>query len=82
MRFPTGGKAREPYGMIRCDSEADSIVWMRKDEFMVVDFTARRFFFGQFWFFMGRDPAAHDNELQKTTRYAGARRKLYKEKLT
>ena len=31
---------------------------------------------------MGRDPAAHDNELQKTTRYAGARRKLYKEKLT
>ena len=32
--------------------------------------------------FMGRDPAAHDNELQKTTRYAGARRKLYKEKLT
>ena len=32
MRFPTGGKAREPRGMIRGDSEADSIVWMREDD--------------------------------------------------
>ena len=32
MRFPTGGKAREPGGMIRCDSEADSIVWMREED--------------------------------------------------
>ncbi len=31
MRFPTGGTAHEPQGMIRCDSEADSIVWMRED---------------------------------------------------
>ena len=30
MRFPTGGTAREPYGMIRCDSGADSIVWMEE----------------------------------------------------
>ncbi len=32
MKFPTGGKAHEPKGMIRCDSEADSTVWMREDE--------------------------------------------------
>ena len=31
MKFPTGGKAREPKGMIRCNSEADSIVWMKED---------------------------------------------------
>lgn len=31
MKFPTGGKAREPRGMIRCNSEADSIVWMKED---------------------------------------------------
>ncbi len=31
MRFPTGGKAHEPQGMIRCDSEADSKVWMKED---------------------------------------------------
>lgn len=30
MKFPTGGKAREPRGMIRCNSEADSIVWMEE----------------------------------------------------
>ena len=30
MQFPTGGTAHEPQGMIRCDSEADSIVWMRE----------------------------------------------------
>ena len=30
MRFPTGGKARGPRGMIRCDSGADSIVWMKE----------------------------------------------------
>lgn len=32
MRFPTGGKARGPRGMIRCDSGADSIVWMKEDK--------------------------------------------------
>ena len=31
MRFPTGGIAHEPQGMIRCNSEADSIVWMKED---------------------------------------------------
>ena len=31
MQFPTGGKAHEPQGMIRCNSEADSIVWMKED---------------------------------------------------
>lgn len=31
MQFPTGGKAHEPQGMIRCDSEADSRVWMKED---------------------------------------------------
>ena len=30
MRVPTGGKAREPKGMIRSDSGADSIVWMKE----------------------------------------------------
>lgn len=34
MRFPTGGKARGPRGMIRCDSGADSIVWMREEKWM------------------------------------------------
>ena len=32
MQFPTGGTAHEPQGMIRCDSEADSIVWMKEDD--------------------------------------------------
>lgn len=31
MQVPTGGIAHEPQGMIRCDSEADSIVWMKED---------------------------------------------------
>ena len=35
MRFPTGGKARGPRGMIRCDSGADSIVWMREEEVQI-----------------------------------------------
>ncbi|MDF3003166.1 MAG: hypothetical protein K0Q48_3285, partial [Bacillota bacterium] len=26
-----GGKAHEPQGMIRCNSEADSIVWMKEE---------------------------------------------------
>ena len=32
MQFPTGGTAHEPKGMIRCNSEADSTVWMKEDE--------------------------------------------------
>ena len=32
VKFPTGGKAREPYGMTRLDSEADSKVWMEEDK--------------------------------------------------
>ncbi len=39
MRFPTGGKAHEPQGMIRCNSEADSIVWMKEE----VDHTKKRY---------------------------------------
>ena len=31
MKFPTGGKVREPKGMNRCDSGTDSIVWMVED---------------------------------------------------
>jgi hypothetical protein len=31
VRFPTGGIARKPKGMIRFDSGADSIVWMGED---------------------------------------------------
>lgn len=31
VQFPTGGKAHEPQGMIRCNSEADSTVWMKED---------------------------------------------------
>ena len=31
VKIPTGGKAREPRGMIRCNSGADSIVWMEED---------------------------------------------------
>ena len=36
VRFPTGGKARGPRGMIRCDSGADSIVWMKEDDGTVI----------------------------------------------
>ena len=32
MQVPTGGTAREPKGRIRCNSGADSIVWMEEDE--------------------------------------------------
>ena len=32
MQFPTGGIAHEPQGMIRCNSEADSTVWMKEEE--------------------------------------------------
>ena len=31
VQVPTGGIAHEPLGMIRCDSEADSKVWMKED---------------------------------------------------
>ncbi len=31
MKIPTGGIAHEPQGMIRCNSEADSKVWMKED---------------------------------------------------
>ena len=31
VNVPTGGKAHEPQGMIRCNSEADSKVWMKED---------------------------------------------------
>ena len=33
VQFPTGGTAREPKGMTRCDSGADSIVWMKEERF-------------------------------------------------
>ena len=36
VRFPTGGIAHEPQGMIRCNSEADSIVWMEEDVFIYI----------------------------------------------
>jgi len=36
VRFPTGGKARGPRGMIRCDSGADSIVWMKEEDGTVI----------------------------------------------
>ena len=31
MKFPTGGKVREPKGMIRCNSGTDSKVWMKEE---------------------------------------------------
>jgi hypothetical protein len=31
VKFPTGGKAREPLWQIRLNSEADSKVWMKED---------------------------------------------------
>ena len=34
--IPYGGKARGPRGMIRCDSGADSIVWMKEDDGTVI----------------------------------------------
>ena len=30
VKFLTGGIAHEPQGMIRCNSEADSTVWMKE----------------------------------------------------
>ena len=35
MKFPTGGKVREPKGMIRCNSGTDSKVWMKEDVNMI-----------------------------------------------
>ena len=32
VKFPTGGKVREPRGMNRCDSGTDSKVWMEEDD--------------------------------------------------
>ena len=31
VKFPIGGKVREPKGMIWCNSKTDSIVWMEED---------------------------------------------------
>jgi len=31
VKFPIGGKAREPFWQIRLNSEADSIVWIKED---------------------------------------------------
>ena len=31
VKFPTGGKVREPKGTNRCDSGTDSTVWMEED---------------------------------------------------
>lgn len=33
VQFPIGGTAHEPQGMIRCNSEADSTVWMEEDDY-------------------------------------------------
>ena len=33
VKVSTGGIAHEPQGMIRCDSEADSTVWMKENLF-------------------------------------------------
>ena len=35
VRVPTGGIAHEHLCMMRCDSEADSTVWMKEDENLV-----------------------------------------------
>ena len=31
VKFPTGGKVREPSGKNRCKSDTDSKVWMEED---------------------------------------------------
>ena len=36
MQFSTGGKAHEPQGMIQCNSEADSIVWVKEEQMVCV----------------------------------------------
>ena len=36
VQFSTGGKAHKPQGMIRCNSEADSIVWMKEEKMVCV----------------------------------------------
>ncbi len=35
VKVPTGGKAHEQQCMIRCDSEADSKVWMKENNLML-----------------------------------------------
>ncbi len=45
MRFPTGGIAREPKGMIRCNSGADSTVWMKEDGVCNMPLRNQRFFY-------------------------------------
>lgn len=49
MRFPTGGTARKPRGMIRCDSGADSIWFLEQ---------GRACFKPQVW--MGEDRSGYD----------------------
>jgi hypothetical protein len=44
VKFPTGGIAHEPQGMIRCNSEADSKVWMKEDNAVSVFFTCQLIF--------------------------------------
>jgi hypothetical protein len=60
VKFLIGGKAREPYGRIRLDSGADSIVWMEEDReieisvfFLLGISTPKQLCFGVF--FVGRD---------------------------
>ena len=38
VQFPTGGKAREPKGMNRCNSGADRTVGMKEDLFVLLQF--------------------------------------------
>ncbi len=56
MKFLIGGKAREPYGRIRLDSGADSIVWMEEDReieisvfFLLGISTPKQLCFGDFF---------------------------------
>ena len=54
VKFLTGGNAMlfallvRARKLIRCDSETDSIVWMR-EEWLFMPFCARRFSFGFFF---------------------------------
>lgn len=50
VNFPTGGKVREPKGMIRCNSGTDSIVWMEEDVRLYFAAPERYFLSGDFLF--------------------------------
>ncbi len=63
MKVPTGGKAREPKGMIWCNSKADSTVWMKEDKYVMFILLWKNFFPELFIYFFAEAPAELQRQL-------------------